>query len=1070
MNALQRNQKLDWLKADTEGNTCRILSNARCLSEGVDVPALDAVLFLNPRDSVVDVVQSVGRVMRKAVGKQYGYVILPITIPADMLPEEALRDNKRYKVVWQVLQALRAHDDRFNATVNKIALNKKLPNDIQVIGVGGGNSTDDKEKESVDTQSNESVQFTLPFKLFDEWRDAIYAKIVAKCGERDYWEKWAKEIAVIAERHIDRINILLESKEERHQQAFEKFLTGLRSHLNPSISQADAVEMLAQHLITKPVFDALFEGYAFTQHNPVSLAMQTMLDVLEDQAFGKETQTLEKFYDRVKQKASGIDNAAGKQKIIIELYDKFFKNAFPRMAERLGIVYTPVEVVDFIIHSADDALRQEFGVGLTDENVHILDPFTGTGTFMVRLLQSSLIKAEDLARKYTHELHANEIILLAYYIAAINIEETYHDLKGGDYSPFQGIVLTDTFQLAEGANALDNLMSVENGERANLQMQSDIRVIMGNPPYSAKQENQNDNNQNLKYTQLDDRISKTYVANSKATGKYSLYDSYIRAIRWASDRIKDKGIVCYVTNGSFIDGNSMNGLRKSLIDEFSRIYCFNLRGNQYTSGETSRMEGGKIFDSGSRATITITLLIKNPDYQGVCELFYHDIGDYLNREEKLKIVRDFKSIKSITWQKITPNESHDWINQRKEEFEKFTPVGTKERNNTEKTIFYNYSLGVSTNRDNWVYNFSKVNLTTNVVSMIDFFNSQTVDYHKLPNDSRPNVDSFINTNSKKISWTVNIKADLKRNKQGEFQKNHIVGSMYRPYCKQWLYFDRQFNERVLQMPKIFPNEKLENLVIYVTGVGETIRSFSTLIVNVIPNLQLHSVGQGFPLYTYEKIDIEESLLFDTPAESGYQKKENITDSILQDFRTHYQDVKISKEDIFYYVYGVLHSPEYKQRFASDLKKMLPRIPYTQDFKAFSKAGRNLAQWHLNYETIEPYALKEQGNIFPDYKVHKMCFAKNAKAVDKTAIIYNNYISLTGIPLEAYEYIVNGKPAIEWIIERYQVTKDKDSDITNNPNDWSDDPRYIIDLVKRIVRVSVETVKIVNALPALNEQK
>jgi predicted helicase len=1069
-NVLERNKKLDWLKADTDSNVCRILSNARCLSEGVDVPALDAVLFLNPRNSVVDVVQSVGRVMRKAEGKKYGYIILPIGIPADMKPEEALKDNKKYKVVWQVLQALRAHDDRFNATINKIELNKTRPAEIQVIGVTGG----DGETSQGEETSKKPIQTTLQFPHIDEWRDAIYARIVVKCGDRRYWESWAKDIATIAERHITRINALLESHQDHHKEAFAKFLSGLQAHLNPSISQADAVEMLAQHLITKPVFDALFEGYAFTLNNPVSVAMQTMLDALEEQAFDKETQTLEKFYNSVKERAKGIDNAAGKQKIIIELYDKFFKTAFPRMAERLGIVYTPVEVVDFIIHSADDALRQEFGVGLTDENVHILDPFTGTGTFMVRLLQSSLIKAEDLARKYEKELHANEIILLAYYIAAINIEETYHDLKGGEYSPFQGIVLTDTFQLAEGANALDNLMSVENGERANRQKANDIRVIIGNPPYSVGQESANDNNQNLKYEQLDNRIRNTYAEHSTGVNKNSLYDSYIRAVRWASDRIKDKGIVCYVSNGSFIDSNAMDGLRKCLIDEHTKIYCFNLRGNARTSGEQRRMEKGNVFGEGTRTPVAITLLIKNPAHQGDCELFYHDIGDYLDREEKLKIIGEFKSINGVTWQKLIPNDNHDWINQRNAEFENFVLIGNKDNEITEKTIFDNHSSGVKTNRDAWVYNFSKNSLNKNISGMIDFFNSQVIDYHNLPSDNRPDIEKFIDTNSKKISWSFEIKEDLARNKQGEFQILHIVQSMYRPYCKQHLYFDRKFNNRVYQMPKIFPHDiEANNLVICVTGRGAT-KDFCALISNVLPDLEMISKGQCFPIYTYEKIEIEESTLFDTPAENSYQKKENITDVILQDFRSHYQDAKISKEDIFYYVYGVLHSPEYKTRFANDLKKMLPRIPFVQDFWAFSQAGRNLAHWHLNYETIEPYPLQEISTCLEidadHYRVQKMQFAKNAKQVDKSTIYYNGHITLSGIPLVAYDYIVNGKSAIEWIMERYAITVDKDSGIGNNPNDWSDNPRYILDLVKRIVRVSLETVKIVESLPALNESK
>ncbi|MFM6025905.1 MAG: helicase-related protein, partial [Dolichospermum sp.] len=630
-NALQRTEKLEWLKAEPpQGSSiCRILSNARCLSEGVDVPALDAVMFLTPRNSVVDVVQSVGRVMRKAEGKKYGYIILPVGIPADMSPDVALKDNEKYKVIWQVLQALRAHDDRFNDTVNKIDLNKRRPNKISVVGVGGRQKNDS----STSTNTGSSYQqLELNFPV-EEWRDAIYAKIVTKCGNRRYWEDWAKDVAKIAESHTSRIKALLESSESAAKTAFDEFITGLHQNINPNVTAEEAIEMLSQHLITKPVFDALFEGYEFTKFNPVSQTMQRMLDVLENQSLQKDVQTLEKFYQSVRERASGIDNAEGKQRIIIELYDKFFRAAFPKLVERLGIVYTPVEVVDFIIKSADFALKQEFGVGLSDEGVHILDPFTGTGTFMVRLLQSGLIKPQDLQRKFSHELHCHEIVLLAYYIAAINIEESYHFLAGGEYRPFNGIVLTDTFQMSENESYLLEKIFPENNQRVINQKQNDITVIIGNPPYSVGQTSENDGNKNLKYDQLDERIRNTYAKYSTATNKNSLYDSYIRGFRWGSDRIKDKGIVCFVSNGSFIDNNAMDGFRKCLVDEFTSIYCFNLRGNQRTSGELSRKEGGKIFGSGSRATIAVILLIKNPDQKHECKLFYHDIGDYLSQKE-----------------------------------------------------------------------------------------------------------------------------------------------------------------------------------------------------------------------------------------------------------------------------------------------------------------------------------------------------------------------------------------------------------------------------------------------------
>ncbi|HCQ20035.1 MAG: damage-inducible protein [Aphanizomenon flos-aquae LD13] len=1079
-NALERNSKLEWLKADTsaQGSICRILSNARCLSEGVDVPALDAVMFLTPRNSVVDVVQSVGRVMRKAEGKKYGYIILPVGIPADIPPEIALKDNQKYKVIWQVLQALRSHDDRFNDTVNKIELNKRRPPQIAVIGVGGKTENNGRgERPFAPTYKQLELNFPI-----EEWRNAIYAKIVTKCGDRQYWEKWAKDVADIADTHISRIKALLGANgrsplQSEAKKVFDEFITGLHQNINPNVTEDEAIEMLSQHLITKPIFDALFEGYEFTKYNPVSQTMQRMLDVLEGQSLQKEVKTLEKFYESVRKKASGIDNAEGKQRIIIELYDKFFRAAFPRLVERLGIVYTPVEVVDFIIKSADFALKQEFGVGLSDEGVHILDPFTGTGTFMVRLLQSGLIKPEDLQRKFTSELHANEIVLLAYYIAAINIEESYHYLTGNVYQPFNGIVLTDTFQMFENAGYLLESIFPENNQRVINQKQRNITVIIGNPPYSAGQTSENDGNKNLKYENLDQKIANSYAKHSTATNKNSLYDSYIRGFRWASDRIKDQGIVCFVSNGSFIDNNAMDGFRKCLVDEFTSIYCFNLRGNQRTSGEQSRKEGGKIFGSGSRATIAIIFLIKNSSKKSENKVFYHDIGDYLSQKEKLDIIKNFGDISTMKWQEITPNENYDWINQRNDDFESFISLGDK-KDKTSKTIFDVYSGGVKTNRDNWVYNFSQQSVIDNMTRMIDFYNQQVEDFKNhlkgqtLTNaeQRKKQVESFIDNDAKKISWTDTLKTDLGKLINHTFTNQSLFQGIYRPYCKQWSYFNKDFNERTYQMPKILPNQNLENLAICVTGIGAT-KDFSALITNFLPDLELISKSQCFPLYTYEK-QSELGSLFATANTEQYTKKSNIPDSIFKEYQQKYQDKTITKEDIFYYIYGVLHSPEYKQRFASDLKKMLPRIPFTADFWTFSQAGRELAYYHLNYETIEPYELEEfKKELFlndEDYQVEKMVFGKNKNGIDKTIIIYNSKLTLSQIPLEAYEYIVNGKSALEWIMERYKVTKDKDSGIINDPNHWSENPRYIVDLVKRIVRVSLETVRIVKSLPALNE--
>lgn len=627
MNASQKEEKLDWLKAEPPEDTCRILSNVRCLSEGVDVPALDAVLFLTPRNSQVDVVQSVGRVMRNAPNKKRGYVVLPVVIPTGMEPHEALNDNKVYKVVWEVLQALRSHDDRFDAMINKLDLIGKDNNKMEVIAVT--NKVNKKTKKAKGTKNKDAgrgqvtigtpekprgkdAQTELQFEV-GEIERALYAKVVKKCGNRNHWEDWANDISKIANTHITRITTIVNDPSNKKEvAAFSAFADELRDDLNDSISDAEVIEMLAQHLITKPVFDALFKDYSFASNNPVSQAMQQVLDILQEHRLDKEANTLEKFYASVQMRAEGIDNAEGKQKIVVELYDKFFRNAFPKMTERLGIVYTPVEVVDFIIHSINDLLQKEFGQSLGSEGVHIIDPFAGTGTFVTRLMQSGLISKEQLPHKYKNEIHANEIILLAYYIAAINIEAVYHSLVGDEYQPYNGICLTDTFQLYEKDDLISDLL-VDNSDRRKRQKELDIRVIMGNPPYSANQKSENDNNQNIDYPGLDGRIADTYAAFSTAANVRHLYDSYIRAIRWASDRVGESGIVGFVTNAGFLEANTADGLRKCLAEEFSSIYVFHLRGNQRTSGELSRKEAGKIFGSGSRAPIAITLFVKNPE-------------------------------------------------------------------------------------------------------------------------------------------------------------------------------------------------------------------------------------------------------------------------------------------------------------------------------------------------------------------------------------------------------------------------------------------------------------------------
>jgi predicted helicase len=1103
MNASEKDQRLKWLKADTPEETCRILSNVRCLSEGVDVPALDAVLFLTPRNSQVDVVQSVGRVMRNAPGKKRGYIVLPVVIPAGTEPHEALNDNKTYKVVWQVLQALRSHDDRFDAMVNKLDLIGSDTTKMEVVAVTDKiqrktRQLSDKKKSlqkarkgmSIGVQQERPIpeQAEIEFEI-GEIERAIYAKLVQKVGNRHHWEDWANDIAKIANTHIDRIKGILENPANtREIGKFQAFAKELRDDLNDSITDDGIVEMLAQHLVTKPVFDALFDKYSFAKHNPMSLAMQQLLDTLQEHRLDKEAQTLEAFYESVKLRAEGIDSAEGKQRIVVELYDKFFRNAFPKMTKRLGIVYTPVEVVDFIIHSVQHILKTEFGESLGSKNVHIIDPFTGTGTFITRLMQSGLISKEQLKHKYQHEIHANEIVLLAYYIAAINIEATYHDIVAGEYLPFEGICLTDTFQMYESEDLVSKLLA-DNSDRRKRQKDLDIRVIVGNPPYSSSQKDAADNNENVVYPLLDERIANTYIKKSaRSDGKSKAYDSYIRAIRWASDRIGQSGVIGFVTNAGYVDANTADGLRKSLQEEFSSVYVFHLRGNQRTQGELSRKEGGKIFRSGSRAPIAISILVKNPHASEHGQIHFHDIGDYLSREEKLVKISQFKNVSGIDsisgWTHINPDRHGDWVSQRDNSFDQHILIGSK-KDISDLYLFKTYSMGIKTNRDDWVFSSSQSKLVLRTKEMISFYNAEVAHFKTNKEKSKSERD-IVSNDKTKIKWTSDLLNSLSRGRTYCFVPEDIVPSLRRPYFKQYLYRNKAFNWTHHLMQSLFPTPEIENRCIYITGTGVA-KEFSVIVSDTLPDFQLLANGQAFPLFTFEKLKSNRSVsgepsdLFDDNnrvISNGFERSDGITNGGLAYFQKTYPGESISKEDIFYYTYGVLHSPDYRQRFADNLSKELPRIPRVSaaaDFWAFCKAGRNLAALHLNYETVEPYPAtietKTKALTDADYRVTKMKYGKQGKERDLTTLHYNEKITVTGIPLETYEYVVNGKPALDWVVERQCVKTDKASGIVNDANDWAietmNNPKYPLELVLRVITVSLETMKIVRSLPKLD---
>ncbi|SEE20884.1 DEAD/DEAH box helicase [Ruania alba] len=1092
MNIMQRTAALDWLKEPAGEDEARVLSNARCLSEGVDVPALDAVMFLNPRKSEVDVVQSVGRVMRRAPGKRYGYIILPIGIPAGVSPEEALADNDRYRVVWEVLQALRAHDERFESMINKIDLNTGRDDRIQIIGVGG----DDEDLEGDSASPDRGAQGVFDLASLGEYQDALYAKIVRKVGSRRYWEDWAKDVADIAERHRTRLLDIIATGHAAEE--FAEFHTALRHNLNEGISREDAVQMLSQHLITKPVFDALFTDYDFAANNPVSRVMQTMLETLEGAQLESETESLEGFYESVRARAAGIDNAQGKQRIIADLYERFFSLAFPKAADALGIVYTPVEVVDFILRSVDHLSRAHFGKGLTDEGVHVLDPFTGTGTFLTRLIGSGLISPHDLARKYVGELHANEIMLLAYYIAAINIETTYHqarrDHAGNENEPtaetapvvpgepFGGIVLTDTFQMTEDDELDDQAVFTTNNDRVSAQRRLDIRVIVGNPPYSKGQTSGNDNNANLKYPSLDRAIEETFAARSRATNKNSLYDSYVRAIRWALTRIGDAGVIGFVTNGGFIDANTADGLRQTLAEECTDIYVYNLRGNQRTSGEQSRKEGGKIFGSGSRNTVAVTFLVKDPtNTAGKATIRYRDVGDYLTREQKLDTVAK-STIEQLDWQDITPNDAGDWINQRTDAFDTYQPLGDR----TGTPIFATYSRGLSSGRDAWVYNASTEKLTANVSRMVDFYNTevdrfeQFVDEHRIA-DPKKHVGDFINNDPTRFSWNRADRTQLARGRRYEVRPERQYVGLYRPFTKQAAWFDAELNDMVYRMPSMFPTPNHPNYGFVVVAPGSD-KQFSTLAVGTVPDLSFWGSGpsQFFARYTYERVD-DGTLELDADVIDGYRRIDNITDVTLATYRRWYGN-DVTKDEIFAFVYGLLHSTDYRERFAADLKRSLPHIPRiaADDFAPFADAGQRLLDLHINYASAEPYPLTVTGEpaclagetteeAFDAYRVRKLTYAGSVRNKDRSVIVYSPTITVTGIPEDAHQYVLGTRTALDWILDRYQIRTDKSSGIVNDPNDWAREvgnPRYILDLIAQVTAVSVETVHLVGSLPPL----
>ena len=864
-------------------------------------------------------------------------------------------------------------------------------------------------------------------------------------------DNWKTAVADFKE-HISDLPIELKERiEQRYatdpvfKKSFFDFYETCRTSINPELSQDAVEEMLIQHILTERIFRTVFERSDFTRRNVIAREIENVSDVLMREHISRDAflGRLNPFYIAIEQAATLCKDFSQKQHFLNTFYEKFFQGFSEDVADTHGIVYTPQPIVDFMVNSVAHILETEFDRSLSDIGVHIIDPFVGTGNFIVRLMQD--IQGTALEAKYRHELYCNEVMLLPYYIASLNIEQEFFQ-RMGTYLPFEGISLADTFELPEQQQT--EFFTRENTERVKKQKAVDMFVVMGNPPYNAQQVNENDNNKNRSYKAMDDRVAETYVKDSEATLRNKLYDPYIKAIRWASDRIKEEGIVAFVTNNSFLDGIAFDGMRKHLADDFDVIYILDLGGNA--------RKGLKVSDAnvfGIRVGVSINLFVKKKrKLSEDSGLFYYRTDELWNKKQKFDFLNKRQHIGDIEWQTIQPDKRYTWLTEGLDpEFETFIPMGSKEAKNTRigdaEAIFRLYSYGVVTSRDSLVYSFDLPILQERVRTFIEIYN--TAADRKRRHDPKDPVENFIDTNDPRIKWSRQVKASLKKLELSTYEVTHFRTVLYRPFCQQYLYFNNFWNEERYQLYRIFPtpDTESENKSIQIK-VGQEWPMFA-LMTGKISDALPQGGSQCFPFYTYD--------------EDGTNRQENITDWALTEFRTHYGDDTITKWDIFHYTYGILHHPTYREKYEVNLKRDLPHIPFAADFWGFAEAGAQLADLHVNYESYPKYerlGLQETPNMQVDWRVERMKFSK-----DKTQIRYNDYLTLDGIPAEVFEYRLGTRSALEWVVDQYRVKVDRRSGIKNDPN-RVDQPQYIVDLIGRVISISLKTVEIVAGLPVL----
>ncbi|MCQ2922028.1 DEAD/DEAH box helicase [Helicobacter pylori] len=1034
MNCKDRLEKLENLN-QFQPNTCKVLSNARCLSEGVDVPALDSIVFFDGKSAMVDIIQAVGRVMRKAKRKKRGYIILPIALEESEIQNlnEAV-NNTNFKNIWKVIKALRSHDP---SLVDEATFKEK----IKIFG------SDDGKK-----QNDEKTLFDAI--LLQDLADAMYNVMPTKLGDRNYWENFTKKTGNIARTLNNRLKMIF----DKNLEFFHGFLDSLRENIHQNIKEDEALDMITSHIITKPIFDAIFGDNI---KNPIAKALDKMVLKLSTLGLEGETKDLKNLYESVKTEAAHAKSQKSQQELIKNLYNTFFKEAFKKQSEKLGIVYTPIEVVDFILRATNGILKKHFNTDFNDQSITIFDPFTGTGSFIARLLskENALISDEALKEKFQKNLFAFDIVLLSYYIALINITQAAQN-RDSSLKNFKNIALTDSLDIYEEKNDkgvfafFEDLK--ENKDIKDTLADQNIRVIIGNPPYSSGAKSENDNNQNLSHPKLEKLVYEKYGKNSTAKVGATTRDTLIQSIRMASDVVKDRGVIGFVVNGSFIDSKSADGFRKCVAKEFSHLYVLNLRGNARTSGEERKKQGDGIFDSGSRATVAIVFFVKDASVANNT-IHYYEVEDYLKREAKLNLLAGFENLDLVPFSEITPNAKGDWINQREDGFEKLIPL-KRDKTLQNDSIFDLNSNGVATNRDPWVYNFSPNALMQSVQTCIDTYNAdlkrfnarfreafkqrtkgvKKADLYKHLNDKE------ITTDKTKISWTDGLKNHLIKNKNlPESSEKRVRLSLYRPFNKQWLYWDKDWINRQGEFSKIFPDKDAQNVVIN-TGVGNG-KDFSALVSDFISDYSLISPNQAYPLYYYDDLGNRYNAI------SGYA---------LNLFRRHYKDNAITEEEIFYYIYAIFHHKGYLEKYKNSLTKEALRIALSEDFKELSVLGKQLAELHLNYENGEmydsvKYTTLMNAEVEGYYDVDKMI-----KKGD--CIIYNKNIAITKIPTKAFDYVINGKSAIDWVIERYQKTMDEYSLIENNPNHYAGG-KYVFELLCRVIKLSEKSVDLIEKI-------